>query len=94
MKHKIVTVICIAVIVALGVVATTTWHTKSVQAQVKRAKAYAAQQYHDQLQKAAVAAEKRRVNNECHRLQANYDLQPVAVKKTTVRPECDLQMVQ
>lgn len=94
MKHRIVTVICIAVIVALAIVGATTWHNQNVQTQVKRAKAYAAQQYHDQLQKAAVAAERKRVNDQCHQLQANYDAQAVALKKATPRPVCDLQMVQ
>lgn len=94
MKHKIVAAVCIAVIVTLAVIGVSTWHTEQVQEHVKAAKAYAAQQYHDQLQKAAVAAEKRRVNDLCHSDQNFYDTQTPVYKKANPRPECDLKLAE
>lgn len=94
MKHRIVAVACVATILVLVIVGVSTWHTQQVQDRVKAAQAYARQQYHDQLQKAAVAAEKKRVNDLCHQDQAFYDVQSVAYRKVTARPVCDLKVVE
>lgn len=96
MKHKIVTAVSLIGLTVLLVAAISLSHSEAVKQRVQRAKAYAKQQYAIQVQKATVAAERRRIKADCEKGQVAYDAQTPAYKKIhpSDRPVCNLPEVQ
>lgn len=94
MKHKVVTIICLSIAAVLFIIAAVTWNSQQVKVRVEQAKTYAQQEYNEQLRKAAIATEKKRLHDQCIKQQQFYDGQSVAYQKSTPRPKCDLDIVE
>lgn len=94
MKHKVVTIILIAIAVGLLAGGIAAYHTERGKAWAAQVAETSRQNTVERLRQQRVQQEYDRLNTECKAGQASWDGQTAVYKKTHARPVCDLQLVQ
>jgi hypothetical protein len=94
MKHKLVVALSILAIIVSTVVAVRAYDHYQVHAHAVAAAKAANQAAHDKLESAAVAANKKHIDEECTKEVTYYNGLTPAQKTKVSAPACDLQIVQ